>query len=155
LLVINRKKFPLFHKYVKKYFRIFHRFLIHKIHSPSTDIFYELKPILAFIQKYGWPFFLVETFHQKYWNREIIWLIIYNIIINGKIIFFFQDALFSFFGFLFFISSGSLLIRDSDVLGIKVEYTPSMRALGSLQIINSLLYLVDFVFSAMNIAKKE
>lgn len=66
-----------------------------------------------------------------------------------------SDALFSFFGFLFFISSGSLLIRDSDVLGIKFEYTPSMRALGSLQIINSLLYLVDFVFSAMNIAKKE
>ncbi len=66
-----------------------------------------------------------------------------------------QDALFSFFGFLFFISSGSLLIRDSDVLGFEFEYTPAMRGLGSMQIINSLLYLVDFGFSAMNIVKKE
>jgi hypothetical protein len=64
-----------------------------------------------------------------------------------------QDALFSFFGFLFFISSGSLLIRDSDFFG--PDYTPPMRGLGSMQIINSLLYLVDFGFSAMNIVKKE
>ena len=69
--------------------------------------------------------------------------------------FWLQDSLFSLFGFLFFISSGSVLIRDSDFAGIKGDYTASMRGLGSLQIINSFLYLVDFVFSAMNIAKKE
>jgi len=35
------------------------------------------------------------------------------------------------------------------------DYVPSQRALGSMQILNSLIYLVDFVFSAMNVVNKK
>lgn len=53
--------------------------------------------------------------------------------------------------FLLLISAGSVVIRDA-----KLYLNPApMRGLGSLQIITSFLYLVDFVFAGMNVAKGE
>ena len=64
----------------------------------------------------------------------------------------------SFLASILLISAGSVVIKDAgllpDIPDVN-EGIPPMRGLGALQIIDALLYLIDFVFSVMNVVKGE